>query len=180
MFNGFVIDFEYLFATRQGSDEHYKSAFGQVEIGYQRVDALEFVGGIYEYLRVATLRADYSVVARGALQRAHRSSADGDYPAPLRLCLVYSGGGLFGYAEILAVHFMVGDYVLLDGAECTQPDVKEHFNNLNAHILDFLQQFGGKVQPRGRRGGGAVGFGVDRLVAVFVLQFFVNLRGERH
>ena len=39
---------ERLFTPEERADEHYERAFGQVEVGYQPVDDLEFVAGVDE------------------------------------------------------------------------------------------------------------------------------------
>ena len=151
-----------------------------MEVGYERIDALEFVGRIYEYIRLAAAGADDAVFARGAFERAHGSCADGYYAPSFRLCPVERGGSLFAYLVILAVHLVVGYDVLLYGAECTQPDVKENLDNLDAHTSDFFEKFGREMQSCRRRRCRAVRLGIYRLISVLILELFLYIRGKRH
>ena len=75
---------------------------------------------------------------------------------------------------------MVGQIVFLDGTEGAKSHVQEDFRDLYAHALYFRQKFLGEVQSRGGRGGGAVRLAVDRLIAVRIFEFFMDIRRKRH
>ena len=47
-----------------------------MEVGYERIDALEFVGRIYEYIRLAAAGADDAVLKLKSLE-AFEKAADG-------------------------------------------------------------------------------------------------------
>lgn len=66
----------------------------------------------------------------------------------------------------------------LHGAEGAEPHMEGHVGDLYALGLDRGQQFRGKVQAGRGGGGGAVMFGIDRLVTVFVLQLVGDVGGR--
>ena len=68
----------------------------------------------------------------------------------------------------------------LHGAEGAKPHVQQHRHDLNAHFADLFHQLRREVQPGGGGGGGAVVAGVDGLVAVAVLQLFVDVGRQGH
>ena len=151
-----------------------------MEIGNERVDALEFVRRIDENGGIAAARAQKAVLVRDRFQGAHGGGADGDDPPPLALGGIDGLRRLLAHAVVFGVHDVVRQILLLDGAEGTQSDVQQNLRNLHPHALDFLQKLAGKMQTRGGRGGGAVRLAIHRLIAVFVLQFFMDIRRERH
>ena len=167
-------------AAHQRGDEHQQRALGQVEIGDQRVHRLDRNPGRDEDLRKAAARMDDTILRRHGLQRPHAGGAHADHAAaactggvdPLRLL----GRDLV----ILAVHVMVGDVLLLDGAERAQAHMQQHRHDLHALGAHALQQLGRKVQAGRRRGGAAVYLGIDRLIAGLVLQLLVDVRRQRH
>ena len=72
------------------------------------------------------------------------------------------------------------DLFFFHGAESSEPHVQQHFCDNNAFIFEFIEQFFGKVQSRGRRGGRSFGLRVHGLVSRLIFEFFCDVRGERH
>ena len=75
---------------------------------------------------------------------------------------------------------MPGDFLRLDGTEGSQPHVQENIRRFHAFFPQAVEERGREMQPRGGRGGGAVYLGINRLIALPVRQFFVDIRGQRH
>ena len=75
---------------------------------------------------------------------------------------------------------MLGDLLRLDGPEGPETDVQRDIGLFDALGCKLVQQLAGKMQTGCRRGGRAVDFGIDGLLARTVLQFFLNVRRKRH
>ena len=78
------------------------------------------------------------------------------------------------------MHDMVREIVLLHRAECPQPDMKQHADNVHALFFYRFKQFRREVEPGCRRGGGAVCTGIDRLIAFLIRKLFGYIRRKRH
>ena len=52
--------------------------------------------------------------------------------------------------------------------------------DLHTHVRNLLQQFLRKVQARRRRGGAAELAGINRLIALLILQLRLDIRRQRH
>ena len=75
---------------------------------------------------------------------------------------------------------MVGDFVLLHRAEGAKADVQGDKGKLDALFFDAGEQLPGEVQAGGRRGGRAGGFGIHGLIALGVVQLFLDVGRQRH
>ena len=75
---------------------------------------------------------------------------------------------------------MILDLVLLDRAERAKADVQRDIADLHTHVRDLLQQLLREVQAGCRRGGAAKLAGIDRLVALLILQLCLDVRRQRH
>ena len=80
----------------------------------------------------------------------------------------------------LRVHRVILDLVLLDRAERAKADVQRDIADLHTHVRDPLQQLLREVQAGCRRGGAAKLAGIDRLVALLILQFLLDVGRQRH
>lgn len=74
---------------------------------------------------------------------------------------------------------MILDLVLLDGPERAEADVQRDVTDLHTHVRNLLQQFLRKVQA-GRRRGAAELAGINRLIALLILQLRLDIRRQRH
>ena len=72
------------------------------------------------------------------------------------------------------------NFLGLDGTERAKADVQRDIRFPDALGGELIQQLLRKVQTGCRRGGRAVDFGIDGLIALTVLQFFLNVRRKRH
>ena len=151
-----------------------------MEIGDERVDAFETIGRINKDGRISAARAQHPLLVGDRFQRADGRRADGDDAAAFALGGVDDLRGAFVHLVKLGVHDVMRQILLLNGTEGPQSDVQQHFGDLDAHRADLGKQFLREVQPRRRRGRGAVRLAVDGLVAVLVLELFVDIRRERH
>ena len=75
---------------------------------------------------------------------------------------------------------MLRDFRSLDGTERAEADVQRDIRFLNALGGELIQQLLRKVQTGWGGGGRAVDFGIDGLIALTILQFFLNVRRKRH
>ena len=151
-----------------------------MKVGDERVHALEFVRRIDKNGRIAAARAQKTVFVRDRFERPHGRSADGDDSPPFALGGIHDIRRRFTHAIVFGVHDVVRQILFFDGAESPQPHMEQNLRDLDTHRLDLGEQFLRKMQPRGGRGGGAVRLAVHRLIAVFVFEFFVNIRRQRH
>ena len=151
-----------------------------MEVGYERVNALEFVRRIDKNGSIAAARAQKAVFIGDRFQRAHRGGTDGNDPPPFALGGVYDLCRLLAHAIVFRMHDVVRQILFLDGAESAQPHMEQHLRDLHPHRPDLGEQFLREVQPRGGRRGGAVRLAVHRLIAVFVFELFVDIGRQRH
>ena len=75
---------------------------------------------------------------------------------------------------------MILDLILLDGPERAEADVQRDVTDLHTHVRNLLQQFLRKVQAGRRRGGAAELAGINRLIALLILQLRLDIRRQRH
>ena len=75
---------------------------------------------------------------------------------------------------------MVLDVLCLHGAEGSKAHMEGNVAYLYTHLLDFFQQFRGKMEPGSGGGGGAYHFGVDRLIPLIVLKLRLDVGRQRH
>ena len=78
------------------------------------------------------------------------------------------------------MHLVLFDVVDLDRTERPEADMQSDFADGDAHVFDLFQEFRREVQTGGRRRGGAQLVAVDGLVPLLVLEFFVDVRRQRH
>ena len=78
------------------------------------------------------------------------------------------------------MHFVIFHVFHLNGSEGAQTHVQKHRHDIHALCADSVHQLRREVQSGGRRGGGAFLFGVNGLIALLILQFFVDVGGEGH
>ena len=74
-------------------NQHDQGAFRQMEVGNQRIDALELVTGIDEDICPAFCLADFTEEGRDTFQRPAAGSADCDDTAAVFLGFIDTGGG---------------------------------------------------------------------------------------
>ena len=89
-------------------------------------------------------------------------------------------GGLLADGIPLAVHFVVGDLVLLHRAEGAQAHMERHLGDAHPFGPDGVHQLGREVEARRGRGGAAQLLGVHRLVLALVLQLFGDVGRQGH
>ena len=75
---------------------------------------------------------------------------------------------------------MVCDFLRLHRAERAKPDMKRHIGKVHALCLQLFQKLLREMQPSRRRGGRAVGSGIDGLIALGVLQLLMDIGRQRH
>ena len=112
-----------------------------MKIRYQSVYALELIGRIYEYVRVALMLGNIPVKRGYALKSAAGGRSDGNDSAAVFLCLVYEVSRLFGEIVVFAVHLVVEDVVLLDGAERADADMQRDIRRFDAFRFDLRKAF---------------------------------------
>ena len=76
------------------------------------------------------------------------------------------------------MHFMVFDILDIDRTERAKTDMQGYKGKMNTHILEFLHLLFGEVESCRRCGGRAFLPIIYRLVSLFVLQFFVDVRRQ--
>lgn len=82
--HGNAVCLQHLFSVIKRGDQHEKRAFGEVEVGDERVYCLEFVAGIDENARLAAHGMDHTILVRHALDGAARGGAHADEPSARR------------------------------------------------------------------------------------------------
>ena len=75
---------------------------------------------------------------------------------------------------------VLGNVVSLDGPEGAKTDVQRDIRFPDALGGELVQKLLRKVKPCGRRGGRTVDLGIDGLIALAVLQLFLDIRRQRH
>ena len=78
------------------------------------------------------------------------------------------------------MHRMIFNLVLFYRAECPETDMQRDRTDRNAFCTDFIQKLGSKVKAGSRRCCAAQFTGIDRLVTLTVIEFFLDVRGEGH
>ena len=110
-----------------------------------------------------------------AARRPYRDDA-----SPALLGAVDQIGRFLRQPVMLRVHFVLGNLVHADRAERSEADVQRDESDGNALVPDTLQQFLCKVEAGRRRGGGTHLAGIHRLIALLVLQLFLDVRRQGH
>ena len=75
---------------------------------------------------------------------------------------------------------MVGDLVLLHGAEGAQTNMQSNLGNANTHSAEGVHQLRGEMQPGGGSSRAAQLLGVNGLVLALVLQLLCDVGWQRH
>ena len=78
------------------------------------------------------------------------------------------------------MHLVVGDLVLLHGAEGAKTHMERHIADVHALGLDLLQQLRGEVQSRRRGRRAAQYFGVYRLIPLLILKLLLDVGRQGH
>ena len=151
-----------------------------MEVGHQMIDHLEPVARIDEDIRPPGLGADVPALVCNGLERAAGRRPDSPDLAARIARLIDERRSLLVHDIVLGVHHMVGDLLFLDRAEGAQADVQRDKRQLDALLLEFRKQLFGKMQASRRRCRRTGGFGVNRLVALGVVQLFLDIRRQRH
>ena len=120
------------------------------------------------------------VLIRKRFQRPAGCRADADDPAAGALGLVDHICRLLRDHAELGVHMMLGDLLRLDGPEGPETDVQRDIGLFDALGCELFQQLAGKMQTGCRRGGRAVHLGIDRLIALAVFEFFLDVWRQGH
>ena len=169
-----------MLTARQRRYQHNKSGLRQVEIGDQSIHHLEAVARVNEDVCPAAGGSHSAILRRPALQCAAGRCANADHTAAVFLGFVDDIGSLPGDDAVFRMHLMLRDLVLFHRAEGAQTHMKGDIAQLDAHSLDLLQQLRGEVQSRrgGRRR--ADHLRINRLIALLILQFSLDIRRKRH
>ena len=142
-----------------------------MEVGQERVDHEELGARRQEQLG----RSGATARPGGRLQGPDGRGPDGDHP--LRRL---AGGERLGRDVVaLAVHDVVLDVLGRDRAERAQPDDEIHGRHLRTRGADAVEHGRREVQASGRRRDRTGSVGVDRLVALRVLQHGLDVGRER-
>ena len=129
----------------EGADEHYESAFGEVEIGYKSVYRLELISRVDEDGGLAVYRVDLAVGSAYALQNSARGGAYGNDSTALGAALVYLFSNLVGDVEVLTVHKVLLYLVHLYRAEGAETYVQSNLAVANALSFDSLEKLRSEV-----------------------------------
>ena len=78
------------------------------------------------------------------------------------------------------MHGVVGDLLLLHGAEGAKPHMKCNVSHLYTRLLHTVQKLRGEVQPRRGCRRRAVDLGVHRLVSLLILQLLLDIGRQGH
>src|SRR5574344_371475 len=78
------------------------------------------------------------------------------------------------------MHLVVHYVVFLDRSECSETYMERQLGNLYAAVLKALQEFFGEMKPCSRCCGRTRILVIDRLVALRVIEFLVNIRRKRY
>ena len=151
-----------------------------MEIGHKRVRRFEMIAGHDEDARIAVLGVDEAVLGAGGFQCADAGGADAHAAVSLRPGPVDLLRSLGRDLIMLHVHLMLAHVFLLHRTEGAKADVQQHRHDFDPFLPDLLQQLRGEVQTGGRRGGAALFPGIDRLIALPILQAFVNVGRQGH
>ena len=164
----------------QRRHQHDERGFRQVEVGDEGVRHLEAVARIDKDIRPAGAGPHGAVLPHPGFYRAAGGGAHADDAPAIGTGTVDEVGCLLGDDAVLAVHLMLGDFVLLHRTEGAKAHVQRHIANANAHGLHLFQQLLRKMQARRGCGGAAHHLGIHRLVALAILQFLLDIRRQGH
>ena len=151
-----------------------------MEIRYKRVNALEFVARVDEYVCPPGCCLKHTVICCKALKRTARSCADSYHSAPCLFSVVNCFRCIFGNDAKLGVHIMVLDILGFNGSECTKSDMECDTAYTDTHILYLGQKLFCKVKTRCRSSCTSELFRINCLITLGVLQFFLYIRRQRH
>ena len=141
-----------------------------MEIGQEQVDRAEAVARQDEEPGLAVEFADPAALVGGAFEEAQARRSDRDDAAAAGAGGVDPGGRLGTDHPAFGMHPMPARVLGLDRQERAGPDMQRHRRPLGAARGDRRHQRGREMQPRGRRGNGALGAGEHRLVIDAVLR----------
>ena len=161
-------------------NEHNQRTFRKMEVGDQSVDALKRISGVDKDICPAIRFLDLAEKGRDAFERPAAGCADCDDPSAVFVGLIDQLCSFGGNMIMLRVHLMIQNIVLFDRPEGSKPDMERDLGDIDAHRSDLVHQLGCEMQAGSRRGGASFLFGVDRLIALFILKLFGDVRGERH
>src|SRR5262249_14017287 len=146
----------------------------QVEVGDEPVDDSESIGRVDEDISLAAPRTKLAFAGRG-FQRPGRGRSDGDDSSaafPARLNRLRSGDW---HLCQFTVHVVTSRVWRLHRLKRAEPDVQGNRRPFNLARTKSIEQFGGEMQPGGRRCYRTVGPGVDGLVAVAIARLLLSL-----
>ena len=151
-----------------------------MEIGHEGVKHLKAITGIDKNIGPAGTGAHDTVLPCPGLDGAAGCGTHADHATAAVLGRIDEICRLLGDHTVLTVHLVVGDLILLHRPEGAKTHVQRHITDVHAHFLQPCQEFRGKVQScrRGRRR--SVDLGIYGLVALAVLQFFLDIGRQRH
>ena len=89
-------------------------------------------------------------------------------------------GGLLADGIPLTVHLVVGDLILLNGAEGAQTNVQCHLGNTDTLGADGVHQLRGEVQAGRGCGRAAQLLGIHGLILALILQLLGDVGRQRH
>jgi len=172
-FDGFGVGFEDELAVGKGGDKHDEGALREMKICQEGIDDLKLVGWVDKDIRVTrgmrdfwweVVGVDFESVAREAFEHAGAGGARGDHPAAgVKFGFIDSVGGFFCHREPFGVHVVLLNEVGFYGAECAYSYVEGEKG-----VVDFREDFGGKMETRGGSGDGSFFLGEGGLVAIAV------------
>lgn len=170
--------------AREGGDQHDKGAAGKMEICDEAVADPVLIPGVNEDVGLAEVRLQVlrirTAELRAALKRPYRGGADGNHPVP---CPLRLGNGLrdaLRDLDVLGVHVVILDAVLLHRLEGAGAHVQSHELGPDALLPDLVKQLISEMEPCGGGGDGSGDSPVDRLVVnpVRGLVAPVDVRGK--
>ena len=152
-----------------------------MEVSYKTVYTLELISRIYKDIGIALRRDYFSVVERGDTFKCAAGGGSNRYhPSALTLGSVYQLRCFRRELVMLGVHFVVEHSILLHRSEGSQADVQGNSAYVYAHGFKLVKLFISEVQTGCRCCGRAYFVGIDRLIPLLVLQFFRDVRRQRH
>ena len=166
--------------SAEGGDEHYKRALGEMEIGYERVDALILISGIDKYIRPVIVGAYLAAFSRDALESAAAGSSDGKNASAVFLRIVYEFRRSLRQHIMLGVHMVILNILRLDGAECSETYMEGDKSDTDALFAQGVKEFGSEMQSGGRCGGAAALAGIDGLISIVIFELFCYIMRQRH
>lgn len=153
----------------KGGSEHKNGGFWRVEISDQGIDGLKFEARVDEDIVFAFGFAGFGPELEGAGD----GSADGDDAVAGSFGGFDSLKGFFGDMEPFGMHVVLFDIVGADGQKSTEADMERKILNLDAFVLEFLQEGFGHIETGGWSSSRAELFGPDSLIAFDVVSIGV-------